>query len=221
MSEKESTMLTDNTHGRIADHPKLLLQVDGGCEPKNPGGTATAGWVFYDPNKPTIILAEGCEVVQDGGPLATNNYGEYNALVLALKWLTQQNWRGELDAKADSKLLVEQVCGRWKCKAPHLGELRKKVWKLLEDLELELLSEDNLFAEEGKKPFTFIWIRRELNERPNELCHLAYKQYVAAKGTKCGATAPNTASPTSPTARSATTTPAQPAASKRTGSSPQ
>src|SRR4051812_41121090 len=102
-------MFRDNTQGRIKDHASLLLHVDGGCEPKNPGGVATAGWALYNPKEPATPIVEEGRVVQDGGKLATNNTGEYSALWFALKWLHEQGWEGELTVKADSKLLVEQV----------------------------------------------------------------------------------------------------------------
>jgi ribonuclease HI len=108
--------------------------VDGGCEPKNPGGVATCGWVIYDPSNK--ILAEEARVVQDGGPLATNNYAEYCGLGFALKWLREQEWRGELNVQADSQLLVNQVTEKWQCKAKHLIPLRNKIWEHLEALNL-------------------------------------------------------------------------------------
>jgi ribonuclease HI len=174
-------MFIDNTHGRIAEHPSLLLHVDGGCEPKNPGGVVTAGWVLYDTDKPGVALVEQGKVVRDGGPLATNNFGEYSSLGLALAFLVTHNWKGELTIKADSKLLVEQVNGRWKCKAEHLKGLRERVWTMLEDLSLQLVNEAEPLPPEGKTACHLVHVRRELNGRPDELCHLAYEEHLSSK----------------------------------------
>lgn len=146
---------------------KLFLFVDGGAEPTNPG-TATSGLVFYDKNQ-NVIFEKG-EVVQDGGPTATNNFGEYSALYLALEWLCNKKWNGELIVKADSKLLVEQVNNRWKCNLPHLQQLRKKIWELLEILNLQL-----------EKNCKLSWISRKQNKRANDLCRIAYQKYKEKK----------------------------------------
>jgi ribonuclease HI len=165
----------------IHEFKSLLLNVDGGCEPKNPGGVATAGWVFFNPKKSTTPLEEQSAVVRDGGPLATNNFGEYKALILALNFLAKNNWRGELTVKADSKLLIEQVAGRWKVKAEHLKPLRSKIWQLMDDLQLERVDEHNPIASEGRYPCHLIWIKRELNGYANDLCRKAYQDYRQGK----------------------------------------
>lgn len=130
-------MFQDHTDGKITQYRNILLCVDGGCEPKNPGGVATCGWVIYD-RKDNKILVEEHRVVQDGGELATNNYAEYCGLGFPLKWLREQGWRGELHVQADSQLLVKQVTEEWQCKAKHLIPLRKKIWEHIEALELEI-----------------------------------------------------------------------------------
>jgi len=133
-------MAIDKTDGKIKEHRTLLLCVDGGCEPKNPGGIATYGWVIYDKNN--RILVEDCDVAQDGGPLATNNFAEYCALGFALKWLREQNWRGNLTIQGDSQLLIYQVTEKWQCKAKHLQPLRKRIWEHLEALNLDWSLDD-------------------------------------------------------------------------------
>lgn len=138
-------MAQDMTDGKIKEHKKLLLCVDGGCEPKNPGGIATCGWVIYD--SMNNVLVKEARVVQDGGPLATNNYAEYCGLGFALKWLRDQEWRGELAIQADSQLLVNQVTEKWQCKAKHLIPLRQRIWEHLEALNLS-------FSATGGQTFT-------------------------------------------------------------------
>jgi ribonuclease HI len=152
----------------VHQHKSLILNVDGGCEPKNPGGIATCGWVLFDgKNK---VLADDYRVVRDGGPLATNNFAEYCALGLALRWLKEQNWRGNLLIRADSKLLVEQVNERWKCKAEHLIPLRERIWELMQGMELNLGVNCHLE-----------WVSREENAYADELTGRAYQEYQKKK----------------------------------------
>lgn len=181
-------MAKDLTQGEIKKFEALLLHVDGGCEPVNPGGVCTAGWVIYDHNTMEVLVSE-CRVVQDGGPLATNNYGEYCSLGFALRWLKEQEWRGELTVKADSQLLIKQVLGEWKCKAEHLRPLRKRIWDYLEEMCLTRVSEENagmLYGPDGdmnplNRPCILIWVPRGQNEYANNLCRTAYEEYRKRK----------------------------------------
>ncbi len=176
-------MIKDNTNSKICDYSSLLLHIDGGCEPKNPGGVTTSGWVFYDLNEPATPLAENGVVVQDGGPLATNNYGEYMALVLALEWLISQKWQGNLVIKADSKLVIEQVSGRWKVKADHLKPLKAKILKHLETLNL-MITDDEIADKYYRSLLSdnyhcsLMWVARDFNAYANDLCRAAYVEYT-------------------------------------------
>jgi ribonuclease HI len=161
----------------IEKHTNLLLFVDGGCEPKNPGGVATSGWALFDPKNLKTSLVEQSAVAQDGGPLATNNYGEYNALLLALSWLAENKWSGELTIKADSKLLVEQISGRWKVKAEHLKPIRDQILSLMNQLNLEQINESSPLPDSQRNACQLIWISRDLNEYANQLCRDAYQRH--------------------------------------------
>jgi ribonuclease HI len=62
--------------------------------------------------------------------VATNNQAEYLALIEGLKAVT--DWRPDrLEVYLDSKLVVEQVNGRWKVKEPELKELHRQATELL------------------------------------------------------------------------------------------
>lgn len=135
MTPEEIMPVRDLTSGKIKEHTNLLLCVDGGCEPKNPGGVATSGWVIYENGQ---ILVDNCRVVQDGGELATNNYAEYCALGFALRWLKDQGWKGHLTVQADSQLLIKQVGMEWHCKAKHLMKLRDRIWELMDEMGLAI-----------------------------------------------------------------------------------
>ena len=61
---------------------------------------------------------------------ATNNQAEYHALIDGLKAVAE--WKPDaLDVYLDSKLVVEQVNGRWKVKEPELKELHAQATALL------------------------------------------------------------------------------------------
>jgi probable phosphoglycerate mutase len=61
---------------------------------------------------------------------ATNNQAEYHALIDGLKAVAE--WKPDsLDVYLDSKLVVEQVNGRWKVKEPDLKELHARATELL------------------------------------------------------------------------------------------
>jgi ribonuclease HI len=60
----------------------------------------------------------------------TNNVAEYQALIDGLKAVVE--WKPDrLEVLLDSKLVVEQVNGRWKVKEPDLKELHRLALELL------------------------------------------------------------------------------------------
>jgi probable phosphoglycerate mutase len=61
---------------------------------------------------------------------ATNNVAEYRALIDGLKAMS--DWKPDnLEVFLDSKLVVEQVNGKWKVKEPGLKELHEQAVELL------------------------------------------------------------------------------------------
>jgi ribonuclease HI len=61
---------------------------------------------------------------------ATNNQAEYEALIEGLKAVA--DWSPDrLEILLDSKLVVEQVNGRWKVKEPELQQLHRHAKELL------------------------------------------------------------------------------------------
>jgi ribonuclease H / adenosylcobalamin/alpha-ribazole phosphatase len=62
--------------------------------------------------------------------VATNNQAEYLALIDGLKAVA--DWKPDrLEVYLDSKLVVEQVNGRWKVREPELKELHRQATELL------------------------------------------------------------------------------------------
>lgn len=54
--------------------------------------------------------------------IATNNIAEYTAALLGI-WRAIDLSATEIELRADSELLIEQLSGRYKVKAPHLKKL--------------------------------------------------------------------------------------------------
>jgi ribonuclease HI len=61
---------------------------------------------------------------------ATNNHAEYRALIDGLKAIV--DWKPEsIQVYLDSKLVVEQVNGKWRVKEPGLQQLHREAVELL------------------------------------------------------------------------------------------
>ena len=60
----------------------------------------------------------------------TNNYAEYQGVIAALRFLTASEHR-VVTIRLDSKLVVEQLSGRWKVKSPEIRELVFEASQLL------------------------------------------------------------------------------------------
>lgn len=106
--------------------PKITIYTDGGAR-GNPG-PAAAGVVIKEGDATLLEFGEYL------GPVQTNNFAEYTAVILALEALKREGHAGRtLEFKMDSKLVVEQVSGNWKIKEPSLKPLVAKIHALLSD----------------------------------------------------------------------------------------
>ena len=63
----------------------------------------------------------------------TSNSAEYTALIMGLEWLEQvkEKEKYHLTIRGDSMLVINQTKGQWRCRFPHLQELRQRVLVLL------------------------------------------------------------------------------------------
>lgn len=100
-----------------------------------------------------VIMQEGKAVKEISRHLGmgTNNEAEYRAVLIAVEEAKKMGAKG-LTVRSDSRLLVSQLKGEFRVKAPHLRELMGKVWKAGEGMTLH-----------------FEWIPREENRRADEL----------------------------------------------------
>jgi probable phosphoglycerate mutase len=121
---------------------KAILYADGAAR-GNPG-PAGAGAVLLDADG--HVLAELTKHLGH----ATNNVAEYNALIIGLE---EAKRRGvdDLEVHMDSKLVVEQMNGRWKIKHPNMKPLAIRAGELWGSFPRRSIShiprEENLIAD--------------------------------------------------------------------------
>ena len=127
----------------------LIIEADGGSR-GNPG-TAGSGAVVIDEATGEVIR-EICRFVG----IATNNVAEYIALVAGLEAAYDIDSNAEITVRMDSKLVIEQMAGRWKIKHPDMLQLGKQVQELVRG-----------------KSVTWQWIPREQNFRADALANKA------------------------------------------------
>jgi len=135
----------------------IIVHIDGLCEPVNPGGTGTFGYVIRDSGS---ILASKSGIVGKGSVMS-NNVAEYAALCEALKFLLKKNRENSpIEVRGDSALVVNQMSGKWKFRK---GLYREKYQ---EALRLSAQFTD----------LRFRWIPREENEEADQLSREAYER---------------------------------------------
>jgi ribonuclease HI len=96
-------------------------------------------------------------------PNTTNNVGEYSGLLLAIRTARELGVE-VLRIHSDSKLVVEQVNGRWQCKDDHLRQLRDEAWKTSRQF----------------RSISIGWIPREQNTEADALCRAVIEAAVKA-----------------------------------------
>ncbi|MEV7988520.1 bifunctional RNase H/acid phosphatase [Micromonospora sp. NPDC085948] len=127
----------------------VSIEADGGSR-GNPG-PAGYGAVVRDAETGEV-LAERSESLGT----ATNNVAEYQGLIAGLTAAAELG-AAEVDVRMDSKLVVEQMCGRWQIKHPGLRPLAAEAAVLV-----------GRFA-----AVRFAWIPREQNRHADALANAA------------------------------------------------
>ena len=153
-AEGDSTALA-HQYTRPLPAAQVVIYADGLTEPTNPGGWGCWGWVATDGNGTELASGRGC---LGHGAGITNNLSEYRAALEATDWALAHGLRG-ITLRADSKLVVEQVAGRWGCYAEHLVPLRDELRARLAALEGAIE-----------------WVPRSQNDRADALSRLAYHE---------------------------------------------
>ncbi len=134
---------------------RVLIEADGGSR-GNPG-PAGFGAVLKDAETQEVI-AEAAESIGR----ATNNVAEYRGLIAGLELYAEHSPAALLEVRMDSKLVIEQMAGRWKVKHPDMRPLA--------------------IAAQRLAPFgtVWTWVPREQNKHADRLANLAMD--AAARG---------------------------------------
>jgi probable phosphoglycerate mutase len=135
---------------------RVVVEADGGAR-GNPG-PAGYGAVVREANTGEV-LAERAEALG----VATNNVAEYSGLIAGLQAAADLG-AVHVEVRMDSKLVVEQMCGRWQIKHPGLRPLAARAAALVRRFE----------------SVTFDWIPRARNAHADRLANEAMD---AAAGT--------------------------------------
>ncbi len=132
----------------MASHRSVVVEADGGSR-GNPG-PAGFGALLRDAETNEVI-AQAAEAIGT----ATNNVAEYRGLIAGLKLYLEHTPDALLEVRMDSKLVIEQMSGRWKVKHPSMRPLAVEAQRLA--------------------PFgtLWTWVPREHNQAADRLANLA------------------------------------------------
>ena len=127
----------------------LIIHADGASR-GNPGHAAGGA---------VVTRADTGEVIAEVGVMcgvATNNVAEYNGMIAGVSSAKKLFPHARLDIRLDSKLVVEQMSGRWKVKHPDMQQLVKHAWQVIGDTDV-----------------SFTWVPREENADADRMANRA------------------------------------------------
>ena len=127
---------------------RLIVEADGGSR-GNPG-PAAYGAVVRDAQTSEVLAAEGLPIGR-----ATNNVAEYRGLIAGLEMAREVDPTAALEVRMDSKLVIEQMAGRWKVKHADMKPLALEAARL------------------RPATVTWTWVPRELNKVADALVNRA------------------------------------------------
>src|SRR5262245_8298939 len=128
---------------------KVIVEADGGAR-GNPG-PAGYGAVVREAATGETLLERGEAI-----GVATNNVAEYSGLIAGLQAAADLG-AVEVEVRMDSRLVVEQMSGRWQIKHPGLRPLAARAAALISRFDT----------------VRFTWIPRERNRRADALANAA------------------------------------------------
>jgi ribonuclease H / adenosylcobalamin/alpha-ribazole phosphatase len=100
-------------------HQHVIVEADGGSR-GNPGA-ASYGALVRDPVTGKVIVQQGKTI-----GIATNNVAEYSGLIAGLELAAEYAPDASIEVRMDSKLVIEQMAGRWKINHANLRPLAIK-----------------------------------------------------------------------------------------------
>jgi ribonuclease HI len=111
--------------------------------------------------------------IAEGLGITTNNVAEYTAAIRALE-RARDLGATEVLLRSDSRLLIEQLAGRWKVKNPTLQELHRRAFVLLAGFGTVRLEH----------------VRREFNVEADRLANRGVDEWLAREGPSSGPPTP-------------------------------
>ncbi|MBY8847981.1 bifunctional RNase H/acid phosphatase [Saccharothrix longispora] len=135
---------------------KVVVEADGGSR-GNPG---PAGYGAVVRSAAGEVLAERSA----GIGVATNNVAEYRGLLAGLRAAAEVG-AAEVDVRMDSKLVVEQMSGRWKVKHPSMQPLVAEAREVVRAFDR----------------VTYTWIPRERNKHADRLANEAMDEQAGVR----------------------------------------
>lgn len=127
---------------------QINVYTDGGAR-GNPGPAGFGLVIYSDHNQ---IIHKDSKYLG----IKTNNEAEYSALIAALTWVLQNKEKANITTVhfySDSQLLVRQIQGKYRVKAPNLKGYFYAVTQLLQQINLpfkpqDIRRESNLIADQ-------------------------------------------------------------------------
>jgi probable phosphoglycerate mutase len=127
---------------------RFIVEADGGSR-GNPG-PAAYGAVVRDADTFDVLASEGLPIGR-----ATNNVAEYRGLIAGLEMARELDPAAVVEVRMDSKLVIEQMAGRWRVKHPDMKPLALQAARL------------------RPTQVTWTWVPRELNKAADTLVNRA------------------------------------------------
>ena len=140
----------------------VIVEADGGSR-GNPG-PAAYGAVLRDAATGAVLATKAEKL-----GVATNNVAEYSGLIAGISLANEFAPDAELEVRMDSKLVIEQMAGRWKIKHPDMKPLALTAQREL-----------------AGRPVVWTWVPREDNKAADALVNAA----LDGKDTSAEALAP-------------------------------
>ncbi|KQV76168.1 acid phosphatase [Aeromicrobium sp. Root344] len=150
---------------------RIIIEADGGSR-GNPG-PSSYGALVRDADTGTVIAQRGETI-----GIATNNVAEYSGLIAGLE-MAREHAPDVIDVEVrmDSKLVIEQMAGRWKIKHASMQPLAEQARSLL-----------------PHGTVTWTWVPREQNTAADALANAALDDEAAGGPGTVGGAAPQTQS---------------------------
>jgi len=133
-----------------ASQGPVEVHFDGACEER--GGQRVAAW-GYTLEGAGLRHEDFGLAVPPGDARATNNVAEYVGAICALEWLARNGYAGEVRLAGDSQLVIRQMTGEYRVRAPGLQPYHDRLEQLARSF----------------RTVEFRWVPRAVNARADAL----------------------------------------------------